>query len=390
MTYTFSIVNELFGKPAENLSCSDIKALVESGVPESLRLEFKAVPEDIAERKLIEITIKSIVGFLNSDIGRGLLILGIKGKERAEELTCIPRMFLGASKDIVTSKLRNWIFSYLDSIPPMVSPPRLFIKIFSCEECGLRGYNGWIALIAVERAFDALYYSKADDTAYQRRGNETKRLSLEEVIRIVEAKRQPLVIVLMSPIKREENGIHMGIDLYNLGTKPANSVASIITIDKEAKLGKILLKVKPYALTRATSISLKVLPYRGERTIKYHENAKTMSFQVSGQIPFFLPVFPKMHSTTSNRVVLSYGKRLPKDSSLLIRFIAKTCTETNNTFQECYSILNLSSNEYHQFCTYVLVKDYMERILLEISLRKGKYLKYNEKEGVKIESLSET
>ena len=72
MTYTFSIVNELFGKPAENLSCSDIKALVESGVPESLRLEFKAVPEDNAERKLIEITIKSIVEFLNSDIGRGL------------------------------------------------------------------------------------------------------------------------------------------------------------------------------------------------------------------------------------------------------------------------------------------------------------------------------
>ena len=153
-----SIIELLFGKTVENLSCDDVKALVENKVVESPRLEFKAVSEDVAEGKLAEIIMRSTVGFLNSDVGEGILILGIRGKERAEELACIPRKLLGRNKDVAESKLRNWVFSYLASIPLMITPPRLIVKVFDCRECGLEDPEGWIALIYVKRTFDALYY----------------------------------------------------------------------------------------------------------------------------------------------------------------------------------------------------------------------------------------
>ena len=62
----------------------------------------------------------------------------------------------------------------------MIVAPRLLIKVFDCRECGLEGREGWIILVYVKRAFDALYYSKADNTAYQRGGGKIKRLALEE------------------------------------------------------------------------------------------------------------------------------------------------------------------------------------------------------------------
>ena len=234
-----SIIELLFGKTVENLSCNDVKVLVENKVVESPRLEFKAVSEDTAEGKLAELIMKSVVGFLNSDEGEGILILGIRGKERAEELACIPRKLLGHNKDAAESKLRNWVFSYLASIPPMITPPRLIVRVFDCRECGLGCSEGWITLVYVKRAFDALYYSKLDDAAYQRRGSETRRLSLEEALHVVSAKRQPIVIVLMELKKVEENKVRLNLLMRNIGSIPTNVAVSLITISKRALLGRL-------------------------------------------------------------------------------------------------------------------------------------------------------
>ena len=110
------------------------------------------------------------------------------------------RALLGENRDVVESKIRNWVFNYLAGIPPMIVAPRLLVKVLNCRDCGLEAREGWIVLIYIKKSFDALYYSKADNTAYQRRGSETRRLTLEEAIHIVNAKCQPIVLVFMEPV----------------------------------------------------------------------------------------------------------------------------------------------------------------------------------------------
>jgi len=87
-----STIDLLFGKPIERLSCSDIRALVEVGASESPRLEFKEGAGN--EGELRELIMKSVVGFLNSDARKGVLILGVRGRERAEKLVCVPHELL--------------------------------------------------------------------------------------------------------------------------------------------------------------------------------------------------------------------------------------------------------------------------------------------------------
>jgi len=51
-------------------------------------LEFKEGAA--SEEELIKLILKSVVGFLNSDMGEGILMLGVRGKEYAEKLVCVP------------------------------------------------------------------------------------------------------------------------------------------------------------------------------------------------------------------------------------------------------------------------------------------------------------
>ena len=83
-----STIDLLFGKPIEKFSCNDVRVLVETGAVESPRLEFKEGAA--SEEELVKLILKSVVGFLNSDMGEGILMLGVRGKEYAEKLVCVP------------------------------------------------------------------------------------------------------------------------------------------------------------------------------------------------------------------------------------------------------------------------------------------------------------
>jgi len=159
----------------------------------------------------------------------------------------------------------------------MIVAPRLLIKVFDCRECGLEGREGWIILVYVKRAFDALYYSKADNTAYQRRGSETRQLTLEEAIRIVNAKRQPILLVFMKPAAMEGNRVKLELLVYNIGSVPANVGTSVVKVYKKAKI-----------LSNNLEIDLNIFMHSG--LVKLAEDQEIAKFQVAMGDIFTLPV----------------------------------------------------------------------------------------------------
>jgi len=368
-----SAIDLLFGKPIEKLSCSDVRVLVEAGAVESPRLEFKEGAA--SEEELVKLVMKSVVGFLNSDMGEGVLILGVGGREHAEKLVCVPRALLGQDRDIVESKVRNWVFSYLASIPPMVTAPRLLVKVFDCRDCGLEAREGWIVLVYVKKAFDALYYSKADNTAYQRRGSETRRLTLEEAIHIANAKRQPIVLVFMKPAAIEGNRVKLHLLVHNIGSAPANVGVSLIKVYKKAK-------ILPSLSETDLSISMYNVP-------KLAEDQEATTFQVNIGSPLTLPVFPRIYGKIGELEV-SFKEKLPKEAKLAVVFDVDTSTELNRTTQACLLVLDLVdfSAEYTQAC-FTATKDYMENTVFETRAEEGEAV-VCDKKGVRVESIPRT
>lgn len=376
---TSSWAEAIFGKPIEKISCADVKTLVETRASESLWLEFKAPTQHINRNNLKMVVLKSIIGFLNSDVGEGTLILGIKGKEHAEELVCIPRELLGRNRDEAESRLRNWIFSNLSSIPPMILPPRLTIRVFDCSECGLGKADGWISVIYVKRTFDALYYSKIDDTAYRRRSSETKKLSLEEAYYLINAKRQPIVIILMMPTKVEKNKVVLKIKKYNNGSKPAYNVTSALHIYKRAFLGKYQQDLSLYNYTEATLKNILSM-----NISKIREDNEIVAFQINTIPPSTLPVFPGIHME-AGEIQFTLDKELYSDISLMINFTVITLTDLNMVVQECFLVLN-ASKSFNQVCKFIKAQDYTGRTIFEISIKDGRYFIYDEK-GTRIEKI---
>jgi len=365
-----STIDLLFGKPIERVGCSDIKALVEVGASESPWLEFKECAG--SEGELRELIMKSVVGFLNSDTGEGLLILGVGGRERAEKLVCVPRELLGQDRDVVMSKIRNWVFNYLASIPPMIVAPRLLVKVFDCRDCELEGQEGWIILIYVKRAFDALYYSKTDNTAYQRRGSETRRLTLEEAIHIVNAMRQPIIIILMRPAVIEKHIVKLNLFARNIGSIPANVGASLVKVYKKAKI--LPSNLETYLdIPRYTALC------------KRFENEKAIRFQANIGGRSKLPAFPKVNLRIGE-IMIWLEKKPSESDKLAILFNATTYTELNRTIQTCLLILS-SAMDYTQLCL-ANTRDYMGNTVFETRAEEDKAVVYD-KQGVRVERIKE-
>jgi len=362
-----STIDLLFGKPIERLSCSDVRVLVEAGASESPRLEFK---EGAAgEEELVKLILKSVVGFLNSDVGKRVLILDVRGREHAEKLVCVPHELLGESRDVVESRVRNWVFNYLASIPPMIVAPRLLVKVFDCRDCGLEGQEGWVILIYVKKSFDALYYSKADNTAYQRRGNEIRRLTLEEAIHVANAKRQPIILVFMEPMVIEENMVKLDILACNIGSAPANVGVSLVKVYKKAK-------ILPSLLETDLSISM-------HNVSKLAEDQEAATFQVNIGTPLTLPLFPRIYAKIGE-IGVSFKETPPKGAKLAVLFNVVTYTELNRAIQTCLLILG-SSTDYTQACL-ASAGDYMGNTIFETQAKEGEVVVCDKKD-IRVENL---
>ena len=233
----------LFGKPMEAIACRDLLDFAH----ESPLVELKGRFSNKGE--LTKAVLKSVVAFLNAKEGRGLLVLGVRDKEGAGEVQCLPKGLVKEgleSRDDVEGFIRNTVFSYLRSIPPAIAPPYLAVRIFDCRsECGV-DCNGWLVAVYVERSADVLYYSGIDDSAYVREGSSSRRLRLEEAVQLVESKKKPMVIALLKPRLAGAQELKLEIEFMNLGFKPTNYVGCQLYVVKSigTSLAEKPVKVK--------------------------------------------------------------------------------------------------------------------------------------------------
>lgn len=118
-----------------------------------------------------------------------------------------------------------------------MSPPKIYVRVFDCEG-RIPNESGYVALIYVKRTFDALYYSAKEGVAYRREGDSTRRLSIEEPLRMIEAKRQPIVIVLarLKNLKGKSSMI-LEFDLCNIEAAPSSATTFLISVSKRAYCG---------------------------------------------------------------------------------------------------------------------------------------------------------
>jgi hypothetical protein len=215
-------ISALFGKPFEVLTCREVCEKLEA-IYESDRVEFKESFEE--EEKLRGELLRTVVVFLNTAEGYGLIVLGASNPgrpgERVRRLDKDKNLFKWDKAGQVEAHIRDTILGNLKTIPRTITPPHLGVKIFDCRsDCGL-GEDGWLILVYVEKTPDAVYYSGIDNVAYIRRASITQQLSLEEVFALVESKRKPMVRVLLEPRVEDPRRLKFTVWLENIGYKPA-------------------------------------------------------------------------------------------------------------------------------------------------------------------------
>ena len=75
-------------------------------------------------------------------------------------------------------------------------------------------------------------------------------------------------------------------------------------------------------------------------------------------------MFPNIDSQVGNIEFLY--ERLPQSNIVVMKFKAEIYNEANYCEQSCFVFIDLDSKIYYQICKPVIIKDYMEKPLLEI------------------------
>lgn len=272
---TLSRVENLLGKSVEQVKCHELLELLKN-TTESPYIELKGYGASMENwDKIRETVLKATVGFLNSAEGEGLLVLGYDEKRR--EPTPVSsdalRLDYKASARELENKIRDTIISAVKSIPrlPFQTLPLLKIKAWRSEECGLRP-GGFIAVVHIVRTFDALYYFD-DRKAYIREGSRTRQLTLEEILRVIEAKSRPIVVLLATqPIPQPDGSVRIVFVLRNIGSTPASSIVAVVEIPKD-----------PWMPLSTGGHILK-------------DSSDVLTLQYSSTVPFSAPLFPHVNS----------------------------------------------------------------------------------------------
>ena len=125
----------LFDKPFEALTCTDVQNVL-AALDESPAIEFKETFGN--EKELKEGVLRSIVAFLNSKDGYGILVLGVRDEKGEKRIAGIStKLVKGRNPAEVEGHLRSIVFNGLKSHPPATAPLLLRIKVFDCSEFGL-------------------------------------------------------------------------------------------------------------------------------------------------------------------------------------------------------------------------------------------------------------
>ena len=311
-------VNELLGKSFQEITESDLEII--RNLDESPLLEFKG-GEYSSEGNLKRDIIKSVVSFLNGE-GEGLIVLGIDEKSRS--IRSIDRRIIGRARRSVEARIRDWIVNNLEGVPKIIQPPFIEVKVFEKD-------YGWVIVVHVLRRQDAVYYSKVDGRVYQRRGNSSVELALNEILTLIESKTQPIIYLLIEPSQLRDSQIHFDVSYMNIGSKPATQLVSNLSIEVISE--GIFTDREPVGTDKVPITDVSIKGKHGVIELLKKE-ANTMSVQINCLVPTrSLPIYPYVRSTVGS-FTISIDKDIVHEEAILhIRAIIATFNELNYTIQ---------------------------------------------------------
>jgi hypothetical protein len=346
-------VSSLFGKPFEALTCTEVCEKL-GVIGESVHIEFKESFPSVKEmdRELL----RTIVGFLNTPEGYGLLVLGVRDPGKSgERVTCLPKgLFDWGRPGEIEAHVRDTVLSNLRSIPRAITLPRLGVKVFDCKsDCGL-DRDGWLVLVYVEKTSDAVYYSGIDNAAYIRRASTTQQLSLEEVFTLVESKRKPIVRVLLEPRLEGPRRLRFTVLLENIGYKPAMQIACKLFIPKlvvssDQQRVIFIESIKPDHMLSRHPVQEVVHWFTLEFTITY---------------PMNVPAYPYA-SLRKGELEVDLGSDLPEQA--IVVFHAFVFTEETVTWEQLAVIISRDKAPMQQLT--LEVRDYLGNTILKQTSR---------------------
>jgi len=305
------LIKDFFGKKPP-ITKQDLEQFLKSA-EESVRLEFKEVKVQQKE-SIKEQILKSIVGFLNSAEGEGLLIVGVSNKK---EVKGVPRPHLNKEK------IRNWLRDGIGSVPRAITPPEYEIVEVSVGE------DGYVYLIEVHKKDDVVYFSRESGCAYVRVGDSTNRLNLNESLDLVAKKSlaKPYIIFEVEIVHRGDDGIVLALhpELRNIGAKPALYVTIVIAVASNSAI------IEAYSRGGITKLS-------------------DYTFQLTtGFPPFTAPSYPGVDGTFDNKEI-----RLKLKKGFNKIFVVVNCYEQEVKSTAIYSLLesDIMSNDKFELSPY--------------------------------------
>jgi hypothetical protein len=337
----------IHGKQLEKTKCDEVINSLKS-THESPLIELKEGVGD--KNKLRRLILRSIVAFLNGE-GRGSLIIGVRGKEEVKEIACIPRGIIARDEDeaVIESFIRETIFSHLKGIPPPIVPPHLSIKVFDCKTGCNTGQDGWLVLIYIEKRADVYYYAQIGDEVIQsiRKGSSSRTPTPEEIIRLIEGKRKPLVLVFIKPEIKTPQQAGLNFILYNIGYKPSNYASGVVQITRyieaSTPMKSHLIRMRSQYIGRST------VP----RIIREEEDTIIVGLQ--HHQARHMPLIPQI-IFDGGELVTMLEEPLPENSTTRITFVAQIFTEETKTSQKCVALM--SSGRVECECE-IFIEDYL-------------------------------
>ncbi|RLF83144.1 hypothetical protein DRN44_01950 [Thermococci archaeon] len=294
------LIKDFFGKKPP-ITKQDLEQFLKSA-EESVRLEFKEVKVQQKE-SIKEQILKSIVGFLNSAEGEGLLIVGVSNKK---EVKGVPRPHLNKEK------IRNWLRDGIGSVPRAITPPEYEIVEVSVGE------DEYVYLIEVHKKDDVVYFSRESGCAYIRVGDSTNKLDLVQSLELIAKKSlaKPYiefeVVDYAHYVRNNVVSLELQPVIKNLGTKPG----LYLTIAVEFQGIKILKsdvkgnqRVLQNVISKVSDDAFQITVGFPPQTMPIYPSIS--GFRVNGNIAIkFIPIspVPKISVGCYEREVFSYAE----------------------------------------------------------------------------------
>lgn len=225
-------LKELF--PNSNININEIDILIESGIlHENHEIEITDIDNYITgksktakkkeKRKQNMKIVSELVSFLNSGRGVGLLFLGL-----AEINGRIIKKGVKSLKN--KEQIRSIIYSNIGSIPQNIKNFKL--DVFSIE------YNDSnIFIIEVENNdLDCVFYSKIENIAFERQGDECKSINLLDFLEILAKKNHARVFVSFNKKQITEDKYILDVIQYNEGLEPGMYLTTKLSFSSLEKI----------------------------------------------------------------------------------------------------------------------------------------------------------